>query len=338
MLEDAEINPSCPKVSFSEDELRLFFRPWSKALVVKVLEKTFSFGAVKRRLETLWAKNGSIQVSDIANSFFLVRFANPDDYHHAAFNGPWKIYDYYFSVGRWTPEFNEEEPIRTVLTWVRLPKLPIHFFNQLAITRIGNCIGRTVKLDLATAEGARARYARVCVEVDLSKPLLGKYMIENRTFFVEYESLENICASCGFYGHKSGGCVLSQATVDTAKPVGEMESKDPDKGDVGDWMVVQRRSKGRSQKTPQPKLDKAQYGSRFEALSELDDEVDEEILVDEIPTPPPSRMTASDPAVLAANLAAALSKATHLQDNLSTSRAGNRSVRSKTDQNRLTNG
>ncbi|CAN1218809.1 hypothetical protein LINPERPRIM_LOCUS1435 [Linum perenne] len=298
MLEDAEINPSCPKVSFSEDELRLFFRPWSKALVVKVLEKTFSFGAVKRRLETLWAKNGSIQVSDIANSFFLVRFANPDDYHHAAFNGPW----------------------------------------QLAITRIGNCIGRTVKLDLATAEGARARYARVCVEVDLSKPLLGKYMIENRTFFVEYESLENICASCGFYGHKSGGCVLSQATVDTAKPVGEMESKDPDKGDVGDWMVVQRRSKGRSQKTPQPKLDKAQYGSRFEALSELDDEVDEEILVDEIPTPPPSRMTASDPAVLAANLAAALSKATHLQDNLSTSRAGNRSVRSKTDQNRLTNG
>ncbi|CAN1141197.1 hypothetical protein LINPERPRIM_LOCUS25337 [Linum perenne] len=27
--------------------------------------------------------------------------------------------------------FNEEEPIRSILTWVRLPKLPIHFFNHL---------------------------------------------------------------------------------------------------------------------------------------------------------------------------------------------------------------
>ncbi|CAN1165050.1 hypothetical protein LINPERPRIM_LOCUS33532 [Linum perenne] len=32
-------------------------------------------------------------------------------------------------------------------------------------------------MDLATSEGAQARYTRVCVEVDLTKPLLGKYMI-----------------------------------------------------------------------------------------------------------------------------------------------------------------
>ncbi|CAN1179261.1 hypothetical protein LINPERHAP1_LOCUS37816 [Linum perenne] len=37
-------------------------------------------------------------------------------------------------------------------------------------------------MDLVTKEGARARYARVCVEVDLTKPLLGKYVIDNRVF------------------------------------------------------------------------------------------------------------------------------------------------------------
>ncbi|CAN1155799.1 hypothetical protein LINPERHAP2_LOCUS20601 [Linum perenne] len=102
----------------------------------------------------------------------------------------------------WTPLFNEEELVKTILTWVRLPKLLVHFFNTLAVTRIGNHIGRTVMLELATSEGAKAWYARVCVEVDLSKPLLGKYMIENQVFYVEYESLENICFSCGNYGHK----------------------------------------------------------------------------------------------------------------------------------------
>ncbi|CAN1179260.1 hypothetical protein LINPERHAP1_LOCUS37816, partial [Linum perenne] len=75
-----------------------------------------------------------------------------------------------------------EAPIKKILTWVRLPKLPIHTFNPLAVERIGNHIGRTVRMDLVTKEGARARYARVCVEVDLTKPLLGKYVIDNRVF------------------------------------------------------------------------------------------------------------------------------------------------------------
>ncbi|CAN1813016.1 hypothetical protein LINPERHAP1_LOCUS26729 [Linum perenne] len=105
--------------------------------------------------------------------------------------GPGRFSTITFTVARWMPSFNEEEPIRSILTWVRLPKLPIHYFNRLEVTRIGNCIGRTVKLDLATSEGARAHYAQVCVEVDLSKPLLGKYLLEDKTYYVEYESLES---------------------------------------------------------------------------------------------------------------------------------------------------
>ncbi|CAN1127839.1 hypothetical protein LINPERPRIM_LOCUS29861 [Linum perenne] len=131
---------------------------------------------MKRRLEFLWARAGSIQVVDMTNDFFLLRFSNEDDYNVAAFWGPWKIYDYYIAVSQWSPTFNEEEKIRSILTWVRLPKLPIHYFNTVVVSRIGNFIGRTVRLDLATKEGSRCRYARVCVEIDLTKPLLGKYM------------------------------------------------------------------------------------------------------------------------------------------------------------------
>ncbi|CAN1141423.1 hypothetical protein LINPERHAP2_LOCUS12491, partial [Linum perenne] len=72
---------------------------------------------------------------------------------------------------------------------VRLPRLPIHYFHSGAVKRIGDHIGRTVRLDLATTEGARGRFARVCVEIDILKPLLGKHMIEDRIFKIEYESL-----------------------------------------------------------------------------------------------------------------------------------------------------
>ncbi|CAN1160366.1 hypothetical protein LINPERPRIM_LOCUS37529 [Linum perenne] len=47
-----------------------------------------------------------------------------------------------------------------------------------------------VRLDLATSEGACAKFSRVCVdEVDLFKTLLGKYLIEQRVFPIEHEIL-----------------------------------------------------------------------------------------------------------------------------------------------------
>ncbi|CAN1131201.1 hypothetical protein LINPERHAP2_LOCUS6267 [Linum perenne] len=127
MHEDSTPNPRCPRIRFSDDEIKDFYRPWSKALIVKVLECTFPYHALKRRLEVLWAKAGTIQVSDITNGFFLARFSSAEDYNRAAFEGPWKMFDYYITVAKWSPEFNEEEPIKKIMTWVRLPNLPIHF-------------------------------------------------------------------------------------------------------------------------------------------------------------------------------------------------------------------
>ncbi|CAN1826361.1 hypothetical protein LINPERHAP1_LOCUS31507 [Linum perenne] len=272
MQEDSEANHRCPKVVFSESELKSFYRPWSKSLVVKVLERSFSFGAVKRRLESLWAKNGSIQVTDAANSFFLVRFADHDDYKRAAFGGP----------------------------------------CHLAVTRIGNYIGKTVRIDLATTEGARARYARVCVEVDVSKPLLGKYMIEDRTFLVEYESLENICASCGFYGHKHDSC-LTLSTISSPTPQKKSDEHVGCAGDVGDWMVVQRRNKNKNRKENKESSKSVQSGSRFDILPNEADTppqtCSEEVAVIGVKEKEVDPITAD----LAASLAATLGNAHQLQ-------------------------
>ncbi|CAN1301567.1 hypothetical protein LINPERPRIM_LOCUS25016 [Linum perenne] len=148
-------------------------------------------------MESLWARSGHIQVSDMSNSFFLVRFSNEEDYQRASFEGP--------------------------------------CFK--AVERIGNHIGKTIRLDLATEEGARARYARVCVEVYLSRPLLGKYIIEDRVFYVEYESLDNICFSCGIYGHKDGGC-SSSAPTDSDPPTAQLTQPEPSKEPEGDIVVA----------------------------------------------------------------------------------------------------
>ncbi|CAN1272549.1 hypothetical protein LINPERPRIM_LOCUS14613 [Linum perenne] len=229
MQDEAISNPRCPKISFSPEEIRSFYKPWSKALVVKVLERSFAFPVIKRRLESLWARSGQIQVSDMSNAFFLVRFSEADDYQRAAFGGPWPV----------------------------------------AVERIGNHIGRTIRLDLATAEGARARYARVCVEIDLTKPLLGKYMVDDRTLYIEYESLDNICFSCGLYGHKDGECPLkaSSTMVPPSTSVPVVPEPKVDEGDSGSWMTVTRRNRKGGNKTAAIPTPTKASGSRFSILT-----------------------------------------------------------------------
>ncbi|CAN1148860.1 hypothetical protein LINPERHAP2_LOCUS16724, partial [Linum perenne] len=205
-----------------------FYKPWSKAIVVKVLERSFSFLIVKKCLEFLWAKAGRIQVSDVANSFFLVRFSDNDDYKRAAFGGSWKI----------------------------------------SVNRIGNYIGKTVQMDLATAEGDRDCYARICVEVDLTKPLLGKYIIENKEL-IEYESLGNIFFTCGFHGRKEDKCPQLVPTQPAPQSTEAAKTVDVTKGgDACGWMTAYRRNKKQSPKATVTNSKSGQGGSRTEALSD----------------------------------------------------------------------
>ncbi|CAN1324577.1 hypothetical protein LINPERPRIM_LOCUS33160, partial [Linum perenne] len=149
--------------------------------------------------------------------FFIVRFSDTVDYDCAAFGGPWKVFYYYITVARWSMEFNEEEPVKSILTWVRLPHPHVHYFNHSAVSLYWS----DSPPRLATFEGARARYARVYVEVDLSKSLIGKYMIVDSTFRVDYASLENMCFFCGMYGHQEASC------PDLAEPSTVEKEKEP---------------------------------------------------------------------------------------------------------------
>ncbi|CAI0392741.1 unnamed protein product [Linum tenue] len=77
---------------------------------------------------------------------------------------------------RWHKGFNPwTTEVKSTMVWVQLPDLPIEFINKEAVMRIGALMGRPVKVDRATEEGARGNFARVCVEVDLTKPLLSTY-------------------------------------------------------------------------------------------------------------------------------------------------------------------
>ncbi|CAN0858702.1 hypothetical protein LINGRAHAP2_LOCUS7412 [Linum grandiflorum] len=73
-LDDDEEDPLCPSILFTAAENVSFRRVWRSALVVRGLGRRIPYLPLARRLNSLWAKQGPLQISDLRNGFFLVRF------------------------------------------------------------------------------------------------------------------------------------------------------------------------------------------------------------------------------------------------------------------------
>lgn len=121
------------------------------------------------------------------------------------------------------PNFIADEAQMNFLpVWVRFPILPVEFYTTSWLVQAGNRIGRTLKVDDRTLQASRGKFARVCVEIVLTKPLKAGYMLRGKLRRVQYEGLHSICFHCGRYGHKVLECPL----LNTKKSNTEQQEED----------------------------------------------------------------------------------------------------------------
>ncbi|MCH86877.1 hypothetical protein A2U01_0007737, partial [Trifolium medium] len=194
----------CPKFSFSLKEEQRIQRPWKQGVIVQLLGRKIGYKALENRLKQLWVRRGVIQIVDLSHDFYLVTFTSLEDQCRALTEGPWMIYDHYLVVRAWSSNFDPSTATVTkTAVWVRFSGLPIEYYDSGILHFIGNRIGTTVKVDKNTLLQERGKYARLCVEVDLSKPLLAMFELKGRHYKVEYEGLHLLCLKCGRYDHLS---------------------------------------------------------------------------------------------------------------------------------------
>jgi len=75
-----------------------------------------------------------------------------------------------------------------MLVWVRLPELPVEYFNEGALYEIAKLASVPIEVDFATDSVRRARYAHVCIEISLAKPLVSRIWVANGWQKIEYEN------------------------------------------------------------------------------------------------------------------------------------------------------
>ncbi|KAL8139415.1 hypothetical protein V2J09_005436 [Rumex salicifolius] len=196
-----------PEVTIDQEILDAMNGLWKQCMIVRVLGRNVSILALDRKLRDLWKPRGGMNVVDLPRQFFMVRFELEEDYMAALTGGPWRAFASYLLVQAWSPDFDPLcDDIVTTPVWVRLSNLPMNYYHRAILKGIAEGLGKPVKVDMTTLKLERGRFARVCVEVNLKRPLKGTVLVNGERYFVSYEGLSNICSGCGVYGHLVAVC------------------------------------------------------------------------------------------------------------------------------------
>ncbi|WOL20110.1 hypothetical protein Cni_G28912 [Canna indica] len=183
------IGDSCNKGSISE-KIRLIQTQSSNEVVIdddlvsfsrstcefslhgKFYGRTPPLGLVQTVLPKIWKTSCSIQIVDLASSFFCFKFGNGDYLYKVLAGGPWFLRDQVLLLIPWRPNFQPLiEKISTIPIWLQLPGLPLEYIQTNILLKIASCIGQPIKVDEITLRGQRAKFARICVLWDLDKPI-----------------------------------------------------------------------------------------------------------------------------------------------------------------------
>ncbi|KAI9095389.1 hypothetical protein K1719_026423 [Acacia pycnantha] len=177
-------------LKFTADEYSAWCLPWKNALIIKVLGENFPSYIIRDRINRMWHPWDPLKLIPLSNCYFIVSFSNKEDREYAFQEGPWMIEDHYLIVQRWHPNFNpwKADLQCNIAAWVRLPDVPFEFYNAESLCRIGNMIGKMMKVDRSTSIYDKDGFAWIYVEIDLRQPLLPSYTVFGEERPIIYEA------------------------------------------------------------------------------------------------------------------------------------------------------
>ncbi|KAI9108191.1 hypothetical protein K1719_021064 [Acacia pycnantha] len=195
-------------LTMTEQQYTAWCRPWMNSLIIKVLGMSVPKHVLFDRVRRMWKPQQPLKVVPLSNEYYVVSFSSKEDRDYAYHEEPWMIDDHYILVQRWRPNFNpwKADCQRRIAVWVRIPDLPMEFCTVESLGIIGNMIGKIIKIDRSISIYDKGEFARICVEVDLHKPLLPAFTIFGENRQLVYEGLHLVCFECGRYGHVMERC------------------------------------------------------------------------------------------------------------------------------------
>ncbi|KAH7847820.1 hypothetical protein Vadar_030583 [Vaccinium darrowii] len=149
-MENVDVD-GIPSITITDEDKVRIWKPWSTSIIIRVIGRSLGHTYLIHKLETMWKPLENMMCMDLGDHFWLVRFNSPSDMTKVLNEGPWFIGPHYVAIRKWEPEFDTSSAkVSTSVVWVRLPGLPVEFYDKEMLLKIGAKVGKLLKIDLRT--------------------------------------------------------------------------------------------------------------------------------------------------------------------------------------------
>ena len=177
-VDDDELYEGMAELKVSSEEKARIRALWSQFIIVKAFGKSVGFVYMSFKLRTMWNPSTRMDCVDMGHDFFLIKFELQTNLDEALKKGPWFVGQKFLDIRQWEPEFKASKTTCSSITvWIRLPELPIEFYDPIMLKNMRSTIGPVLRIDSHTFNGARGRFARICVQINIDKPLINSIKI-----------------------------------------------------------------------------------------------------------------------------------------------------------------
>lgn len=155
---------------------------WKFAMVFYVIGQTPTITAVSRYVSQTWNHVSKPSIYLHEDGYFVINFVSAEDRDSVIQSGPHLYFGKPIILKTWTPQFHfHNEVLRIIPIWIKLPNLPLNCWTSDSLSRIGSLLGVPICADECTTRQPRISFARLLIEMDVTKELPKSIAIQDPT-------------------------------------------------------------------------------------------------------------------------------------------------------------
>jgi hypothetical protein len=174
-------------------------------------DRPLSARELRDKMGKIWKTTAGWKMVPLGKGFYDFHFDSVDDYKKIWAAGTVNLKPGLLRFSQWTKDFKLLVQKQThVSLWIRLVELPQEYWRERTLKEIASAVGTPIDIDGPTRNRTFGHYARILVDIDLSKKAYDEVLVERDGFAfmveIQYERRPLFCHHCYSIGHSISSC------------------------------------------------------------------------------------------------------------------------------------
>lgn len=185
---------------------------WANTLVGFFIEKRLPLSVLIPKIQSVWASHGLMDITTTHDGFLLFKFNSAEDVKIISNKAPWVFNGQAIFLKPWSRNFDfSKEEFKAIPVWVKLFGIPSIYWTKEGLSAIASRLGIPLYMDAPTMNARRLEFARVCVQMKMTKIFPNKFEVQSEfgekfEVRLEYSWRPTFCSKCDTIGHTTFKC------------------------------------------------------------------------------------------------------------------------------------